>query len=237
MCGRFGIADDAVSMVNAFGIAPSTTIFENMGAGMPRYTVAPPDQIPVIFEKNNRRQAHSMRWGLLPYQTRSINGRSALDENGKSLNTPINARAETIDSKDSFKLSFERRRCLIPASGFYEWKKTNFSKIPHWIHLLNQRWMALAGIYTWWKSPSQEWIPSCTIITTNPNSLMESIHDRMPVILTQGSYDMWLSSGGTNLSELKEILVPYAAKEMSAHPVSTDVNKTVNNRPDLVNPV
>ena len=178
-----------------------------------------------------------MRWGLLPYQTRSINGRSALDENGKSLNTPINARAETIDSKDSFKLSFERRRCLIPASGFYEWKKTNFSKIPHWIHLLNQRWMALAGIYTWWKSPSQEWIPSCTIITTNPNSLMESIHDRMPVILTQGSYDMWLSSGGTNLSELKEILVPYAAKEMSAHPVSTDVNKTVNNRPDLVNPV
>ncbi|MBH74893.1 MAG: hypothetical protein CL896_03760 [Dehalococcoidia bacterium] len=237
MCGRFGIADDAVSMVNAFGIDPSITIFENLGACMPRYNVAPTDQIPVIFEKNNRRQAHSMRWGLLPYQTRSIHGRSALDENGKSLNTPINARAETIDSKDSFKLSFERRRCLIPASGFYEWKKTNFSKIPHWIHLLNQRWMALAGIYTWWKAPSQEWIPSCTIITTNPNSLLESIHDRMPVILTPGSYDMWLSSGGTNLSELKEILVPYAAKEMSAHPVSTDVNKTVNNRPDLVNPV
>ena len=237
MCGRFGIADDAVSMVNAFGIDPSITIFENLGACMPRYNVAPTDQIPVIFEKNNRRQAHSMRWGLLPYQTRSIDGRSALDENGKSLNTPINARAETIDSKDSFKLSFERRRCLIPASGFYEWKKTNFSKIPHWIHLLNQRWMALAGIYTWWKAPSQEWIPSCTIITTNPNSLLESIHDRMPVILTPGSYDMWLSSGGTNLSELKEILVPYAAKEMSAHPVSTDVNKTVNNRPDLVNPV
>ena len=237
MCGRFGIADDALSMVNAFGIDPSITTFENLSACMPRYNVAPTDQIPVIFEKNNQRQTQSMRWGLIPYQTRTIRGRSALDENGKSLNTPINARAETIHSKGSFKLSFEKRRCLIPASGFYEWKKTNFSKIPHWIHLENRPWMALAGIYTWWKSPSQEWIPSCTIITTTPNSLMESIHDRMPVILTEGSYDIWLNSRDPEMSELKEILVPYAAKEMSAHPVSTDVNKTVNNSPYLVNPV
>ena len=166
-----------------------------------------------------------------------MRGRTALDEKGKSINTPINARAETVHSHGSFKRSFEKRRCIVPAGGFYEWKKAGTAKVPHWICLKDGSWMGFAGLYTWWKSPDGQWVPSCTIVTTSPNSLMEPIHDRMPVVLTEGAYDIWLAPENTDLAELKEVLVPYPAHEMRAHTVAPLVNKVDDDGPELIEPI
>ena len=203
---------------------------------MPRYNVAPTDQVPVIYQKNGERQVESMRWGLMPFRTAGMRGRTALDENGKSINTPINARAETVHSNGIFKRSFEMRRCIIPAGGFYEWKGEKGNRTPYWIYLKDDAWMGFAGVYTWWKSPDGEWVPSSTIITTAPNDFMEPIHDRMPVILTPGAYDLWFDLANQDLSELKELLVPYPSPEMRAHPVATLVNKVDNDGADLIRP-
>ena len=221
-------------MRDAFDIATDLRRDVDWKALMPRYNIAPTDQIPVIFEKDGERRVEPMRWGLIPFRAANMRGRSALDEKGKSINTPINARAETVHSHGSFKRSFEKRRCLIQAGGFYEWKRQDGTKLPHWIHLKDRPWMGFAGVYTWWKSPEAEWVPSCTIITTSPNSFMEPIHDRMPVILTEGAYDIWLDPENQDLSELKEVLVPYPAEKMQAHPVARSVNKVENDGPELI---
>jgi putative SOS response-associated peptidase YedK len=201
---------------------------------MPRYNVAPTDQVPVILEKDGVRQTGPMRWGFMPRWTAAMRGRTALGSNGKSINTPINARAETVQSNGMFNRSFEKRRCVIPAGGFYEWTRDGYAKTPHWIDLKDGSWIGLAGLYTWWKSPNGQWVPSCTIVTTSPNSFMEPIHDRMPVILTPGSYDLWLTPEAADQSELKELLVPYPADQMRAHRVSSLVNSPANDGPELM---
>ena len=234
MCGRFGLPGDHTAMKNAFDIPTDTNDHVEWDTLMPRYNIAPTDQIPVIVEKNGQRSVESMRWGLIPFHAADLRGRSVLDTNGKSVNTPINARAETVHSNGIFKHSFKKRRCLIPSGGFYEWKRDGTRKHPQWVHLEDHSWMGFAGLYNWWKSPSADWILSCTIITTIPNSFMEPIHNRMPVILTEGTYDLWLSPDSADLSELKEVLVPYPAGEMQSHPVSDLVNKVDNDGPELM---
>jgi putative SOS response-associated peptidase YedK len=235
MCGRFGLPGDHDAMKLAFDVSTDLQSDIDWAGLMPRYNIAPTDQVPVILERDGSRQAGPMRWGLMPFRTTSMRGRTALGSNGKSLNTPINARAETVQSNGMFKRSFERRRCIIPAGGFYEWKRDGGAKTPYWIGLKDGPWMGFAGLYTWWKSPDGQWVPSCTIITTSPNSFIEPIHDRMPVILTQGSYDLWLSTEATDQSELRELLVPYPADEMQAHRVSSLVNSPANDGPELLN--
>ena len=131
MCGRYGLPGDHPVMLNAFDIKTNLRRDIDWTALMPRYNVAPTDQIPVVFEKDGERQVESMRWGLMPFRTASMRGRTALGENGKPLNTPINARAETAHSNGIFKRSFENRRCIIPAGGFYEWKRTGGAKVPY----------------------------------------------------------------------------------------------------------
>ncbi len=237
MCGRYALPDDHPAMLKAFDIATDLGRDVDWKALMPRYNVAPTDQVPVVFQRDRLRRVEPMRWGLMPFRTVSMRGRMALDAQGKSINTPINARAETVHSHGGFKRSFERRRCIIPAGGFYEWKRVNGGKIPYWIYLRDQPWMAFAGVYTWWKSPDATWVPSCAIITTSPNVFMEPIHDRMPVILTEGAYDAWLNPENPDLSELKEVLVPYPAAEMRGHQVVPLVNKVANDTPELIEPV
>ena len=234
MCGRYGLPDEHPAMVKAFDVKTDLRRDINWKELMPRYNVAPTDQVPVIFEKNGKRLIEPMRWGLVPFRTSSMRGRTALDEKGKSINTPINARAETVHSHGSFKRSFERRRCLVPAGGFYEWRKVGTNKVPYWIYEQSGDWMGFAGLYTWWKSPEGQWVPSCTIITTSPNSFIEPIHDRMPVILTPGAYDIWLDRDKKDLADLKEVLVPYPAHEMAAHAVAPLVNKVDNDGPELI---
>ena len=234
MCGRYGLPDDHPAMVDAFDIKTDLRRDVDWKSLMPRYNIAPTDQVPVIFQKDGGRMVEPMRWGLMPFRTSSMRGRTALDDRGKSINTPINARAETVHSHGMFKRSFERRRCLIPAVGFYEWHGAKGDRTPYWVHLKDGGWMGFAGLYTWWKSPESQWIPSCTIVTTAPNSFMEPIHDRMPVILTEGAYDTWLDPQNVDLAELKEVLVPYPSAEMQARRVGTLVNKVDNDGPELL---
>ena len=234
MCGRYGLPDHHPAMAEAFEARAGGGPDVDWDSVMPRYNVAPTDQVPVVYQKNGGRLVEPMRWGLVPYRTAGMRGRTALDDKGRSIRTPINARAETVHSHGSFKRSFERRRCVIPAGGYYEWKRGNGVNVPHWISLADGSWMGFAGLYTWWKSPAGEWVPSCVIITTSPNSLVERIHDRMPVVLTRGAYDLWLDPSNDDLSELKEVLVPYPPGGMRAHAVSSMVNKVANDGPDLI---
>ena len=236
MCGRYGLPDDHQLMLDAFDIKTDLRQDIDWQSLMPRYNVAPTDQVPVVLHKDGDRVLESMRWGLIPFRTSNMRGRTAINEEGKSINTPINARAETVHTNGIFRRSFERRRCIIPAGGFYEWKKAGGSKLPHWIYLRDKRWMGFAGLYTWWKSPEGQWVPSCTIITTSPNGFMESIHDRMPVILTEGAYDTWLDPENEDFSELKKVLVPYPSLEMAMHEVATVVNKVANDGAELIQP-
>ncbi len=237
MCGRYGLPEDHPAMLKAFDVRPDLGRDIDWAALMPRYNVAPTDQVPVVRIKDGERRIESMRWGLIPFKAAGRRGRTALDAKGKSIFTPINAKAETVHSHGLFKRSFEKRRCVIPAGGFYEWQKQGDVKVPHWIYLSDERWMGFAGLYSYWKSPEGEWIPSCTIATTTPNSFIEPIHDRMPVILTEGAYASWMDPENNDVSELKELLVPYAAHEMRAHQVGQMVNKVDNDGPKLIEPV
>ncbi len=237
MCGRFSIPDNQCAMMKTFDIESDIGNDTDWTDLMPMYNVAPTDQIPVIYVKDDKRCVREMRWGLIPIRTANIRGKVALNDMGKSINTPINARAETVHSLKSFKRSFEKRRCLIPAGGFYEWRKWHGLRLPYWISLIDRSWLGFAGVYNWWKSPDGEWVPSCTIITTVPNDVMRPIHDRMPVILTESAYDRWLDPENLDLLDLKKVLLPYPGKEMQLHPVSDLVNKPKNNGPGLIEPL
>ena len=138
----------------------------------------------------------------------------------------INARAETIEEKPSYRLPFKKHRCLIPADAFYEWKGQGKNKQPHLIKLIGGKLFAFAGLYSTWRSPDGTVIPSCTIITTEPNELVAKIHHRMPVIMAEESYDKWLTPGEGK--ELKELLLPFPASEMESFPVSMAVNNVRN---------
>jgi len=151
----------------------------------------------------------------------------------------INARAETLTEKPSFRTAFRRRRCLIPADGFFEWKVEpgRKTKTPMYIRLKSGKPFALAGLWERWDSPDGSTIFSCTIITTQPNELMQVIHNRMPVILPPQAYPLWLDPAEPPLPKLTELLQPYPAAEMTSYPVSTIVNSPDNDLPATIEPV
>jgi len=151
----------------------------------------------------------------------------------------INARAETLVEKPAFRAAFRRRRCLILADGFYEWRQEPDTKrkTPMYIRLQSGKVFAFAGLWEDWHAPDGSEILSCTIITSPPNALMQEIHNRMPVILPKESISLWLDPGEPNLHELQELLQPYPEQEMEAFPVSTAVNSPANESPELILPV
>lgn len=149
----------------------------------------------------------------------------------------INARAETVDEKPSFKHNLQRKRCLVVADGFYEWKKEGSTKRPHRITLKSNELFGFAGLWDTWNSPTGDSINSCSIITTTPNELMAEIHDRMPVILSRDSELVWLDQSVVESHFLKSLLVPYPADLMIAYEVSTLVNSPKNNGPECLVPV
>jgi putative SOS response-associated peptidase YedK len=169
------------------------------------------------------------KWGLIPSWSKdpAIGDRM------------INARAETLAEKASFRNAYRRRRCLILADGFYEWKQNPDmkSKQPVYIRLKNNQPFAFAGLWEIWKSPEGSEVRSCTIITTEPNSLLEPIHNRMPVILPPDMYNRWLATEDQQPAQLNELLIPYPAAEMIAFPVSRQVNSPQAESPDLIQPV
>jgi putative SOS response-associated peptidase YedK len=191
----------------------------------PRYNSAPSQDLAVISNLNPG-ELSFYRWGLIPSWAKD-----------KSIgNKLINARAETILEKPSFKNSLKHKRCLVLSDGFYEWKSiAKKEKIPSRITLQNNRLFAMAGIWDSWKDETGAMINSFAIITTTPNKLMENIHNRMPVILEQKDEKQWLNENDTTV--LFSLLKPYPELEMTAYPVSKLVNSPSNDSPDVMNPV
>jgi len=218
MCGRYvfnpGKPDD---FYNRFDVEDRSTKLQD------NYNVAPGQLMPTIT-RNSPNTVTLMKWGLTPGW---MKGRSG----------PINARSETILEKPMFKHSFLNKRCLIPTSGFYEWKKTKDGKVPFYIHLKNDELFSFAGIYESHEDAGGKLHFTYVIITTNPNKLMKDIHDRMPVIISKENEDLWLDNEGKDTEPLLNLLKPYKASDMEAYPVSTRVNTPINNSHDLLTKV
>jgi len=213
MCGRFTLRHPR--RIRSWGI-PEPDLFEVQ----PRFNIAPSQKILAITA--NELRLHSFDWGLVPSWSKEATGF-------------INARAETLADKPSFTESFLRRRCLIPADGFFEWKRCGSDKQPYYFQLKDESLFAFAGIWDVWQYGELR-VLSCAIITTTPNELLSSIHDRMPVMLQPESHDVWLNSR-TPVSELKRMLNPFPAEEMKSHPVGSDVNYVKIDAEHLVLPV
>lgn len=220
MCGRFTMTLDLEEIKRFFRIAEASQDYP------PSYNTAPGREIPVILTEDVRRLSLS-RWGLVPSW--------AKDQSiGNKL---INARAETLLEKPSFRKAFKYRRCIIPADSFFEWDKKGKVKQPYRILRQDNQPLALAGLWEIWTSPSGNLLHSCTIITVPANSLLEPIHDRMPAILSQEETDLWLDPLLQNPLDLISLLKPYPDGELHMYPVSNLVNSPQNNTPQVIAPL
>ena len=218
MCGRFTLSQPINAIASAFNIAQIPPL-------EPRYNIAPTQLIPSILSApGGEKQLQMLRWGLIPSWAKD-------DKISAKL---INARAETVSEKPSFKAAFKRRRCLIIADGFYEWQRQEKKKQPYYFRLQNAQLFAFAGLWEQWKSPDEDIINSCTILTTEANDLLRPIHDRMPVILESKNYELWLDSEAQQ-TQLQQLLRPYQADLMTSCTVSTKVNNPKNNTPECIN--
>jgi putative SOS response-associated peptidase YedK len=186
----------------------------------PRYNIAPTQPVPVIRQhpKEPIRQITLMKWGLIAHGSKSASDAART----------INARSETAATKPAFRDPLKFRRCLIPADGFYEWKRTGKAKQPYCFEVTEGELFAFAGLWDGWKNAEGQWIKTCSILTTVPNALTATVHDRMPVILDRESYDLWLDPGMQNVAAISELLKPYDAKSMRCYPVSSRVNHVAN---------
>lgn len=222
MCGRFTLTADTKKLAEAFAE------FEPPEELVPRYNVAPSQPVAVAAN-NGRHKIEYFQWGLIP----------AWAKDPKIGYRMINARAETLAEKPSFRNAYKRRRCLVLSDGFYEWRKTPDAKTktPMYIRLASGEPFAFAGLWESWQSKDASTILSCTIITTTPNELLAQIHNRMPVILPPATYSQWLDPAERNPDELSNLLKPYPAEQMAAYEVSTLVNNPRNDAPGCIEPV
>lgn len=218
MCGRYVTPEQAA--IERYWKVKGRGIAEPLRA---RYNAAPTLLLPIIRGGEDRELA-ALKWGLIPPWAKDL-------KEGAHMN---NARGETVSEKPSFRAAFKRRRCLVPMSGFYEWKATAAGKIPHYFSMINAEQFAAAGIWEHWKGPDGQVIESYAIITTDANEIMAPVHDRMPVILPAEAIDAWLDPDYEDTTGLKELLVPYPADEMQERAVSTRVNSSRNEGPDLL---
>lgn len=221
MCGRYQLKTDAQRLREQFTADPDCEL-------TPNYNVAPSHSVAVVREipEQKARILSKMRWGLVPHWAKDL----AI---GYKM---INARSETVLEKPGFREAFKHRRCLIPADGFYEWKKEGKAKQPFHFGMADDSVFAFAGIWEQWKSPEGKYIESCSILTTTPNKLVEDVHDRMPVILPRRHYGTWLTAPATEAKNLADLLVPYEPDQMRRFAVSPLVNSVKNNSPECCLP-
>ena len=221
MCGRFALKTPPRSIQQHFDIPETIDL-------SPRYNIAPSQDIVVIRHLSGKdyRQLDMLRWGLIPGWAKDM----------KISYRMINARAETLAQKPSFSAAFKKRRCLIAADGFYEWRHLGKTKQPYFVHMKNGAVFGFAGLWESWTSPGGSIVESCTIITTSANDLVRKIHDRMPVILHPQKYAAWLNQESWENS-LLPLLVPYPASEMESYRVSSEVNNPKNNIPACLQPL
>lgn len=200
MCGRYRLSRSKQIIEEEFGTHPWDDEWS------PRYNIAPNQPVPVVREhtKEPVRQLSLMRWGLIPRWAKD----PAIAQN------TINAKSETAATKAAFRDPLKFRRCLIPADGFYEWKRTGTSKQPFCFEVCEGELFAFAGLWDGWKDSSGQWVETCSILTSTPNAVTSAIHNRMPVILGSESYDLWLDPGMQNVAAVSELLKPYEARLM-----------------------
>lgn len=218
MCGRFTLITEPEKILGRFRIQQMHFDLQ------PRYNIAPGQMIPAIIEDRRQRKIGQLKWGLVPSW--------AQDE--KIGYKMINARAETLTEKPAFRRLFERKRCLIPADGFYEWQQRKSGKQPMRIMMKSGELFAFAGLFDTWIKPDGQKVHSCTIITTKPNEVVADIHDRMPVILREEDEAMWLDREKYDAELLRSLLIPYDPEEMRAYPVPTLVGNPKNDVPDCI---
>ncbi len=190
----------------------------------PSYNVAPTQKVVAVRQSHGEREAVQMKWGLLPFWAKDESQAARM----------INARCESIGEKPAFRSAFRSRRCLIPASGFYEWQKLGGEKLPYHFSLKDKDLFAFAGLWEQWRNANREVVETCTIITTEPNELLANFHNRMPVILHSDSYREWLDDETRDVSLLKELLRPYPAEDMIHWPVGKAVGSVRNQGPELM---
>ncbi len=220
MCGRFSFTMDTEELQEAFPWVDFGPVVHQ------RYNIAPSQNVHVV-PNDGEKKAQMFRWGLIP----------SWAKDPKIGYRMINARSETLAEKPSFRNAYRKQRCLVPASGFYEWKKEGKAKAPFYIRMKSTKPFAFAGLWERWQNPARETIFSFAIITTAANKLLDPIHQRMPAILQPKDYEFWLDSNNQADVELKKLLLPFPSDEMEAYRVSSLVNSPKNDSPDCLKPM
>ena len=220
MCGRYTFFSPRESVTRLFDTPVPTPVEA-------RHNIAPTQFVPVIrLDSQGQRQLVMLHWGLVPSWARD-----------KAIgNRMINARAETLAEKPSFKRAFAHRRCLVLASGFYEWRKQDGAKQPYFISRKDSEPIAMAGLWESWRNDDEP-LESCTIITTEANDFMQALHNRMPAMLAPEECGRWLNSEHVGMAEAADLLRPLSDDALQAWPVSTRVNSPRNEGAELLDPV
>ena len=220
MCGRFVMKTEPGQLAEFFGLAA--------GLELPaRYNIAPTQVVAAVLPEGGKRVFKLLRWGLIPSWAKDI-------EIGSRL---INARAETVFEKPAFRAAVRRRRCLVPADGFYEWGVVGDRKQPFFICMREKNLFAIAAIWEHWESPDGSQIDSCALLTTEANALMRSFHHRMPVILERGDFERWLDPAVEKKEMLEDLLAPYPAERMTFYPLGRLVDNPRNDLPACMAPL
>ena len=222
MCGRYNLITDSETLIDFFDI--DQVLFDPAELGE-RYNIAPSQNVPIIRNSGQGNEMLLARWGLVPHWSREA----------KTKYATINVRAETVAEKPTYRDAFRRKRCLIPASGFYEWRRDADGKTPHHIKLPGNSLIAFAGLWDHWQK-QDEGFDSCAIIVTEASLAMRPIHARMPVILNPAQYNSWLNATRYDRARLESMLVPYAGA-LEINRISRLVNSPKNDGPDIVKPV
>lgn len=218
MCGRFALKTPPIELITRFGL-------EECADFAPRYNIPPGTDIPVIRQSpEGKRVLHLLRWGLVPHWAKD-------PSIGAKLN---NARGESVAEKPSFRDAYKRRRCLIPMSGFFEWKAEGKIKQPYYISAKSGEPLAMGGLWESWKAPDGSILRTVCVVTTSPNAVMAPIHDRMPVIVAPENWRSWLSGMPDDISGM---ITPYRDGELQAWPVSRRVSKTQDDDMELIEPI
>lgn len=220
MCGRYTLHVPTRALMDLFDLPEVPDL-------LPRYNVAPSQEVPVVRQPGETRELTLLRWGLIPFWSKDPKGGP----------TPINARADSASEKPAFRQAFRRHRCLLPADGFYEWKKEGTKKQPVLFRMRDEGPFAFAGLWDRWEGPDGQIIQSCTLLTTEPNALVAPVHDRMPVILPPEAYALWLDPTETDPARVQPLLRPYPAEAMTATLVGPRVNSPREDDPALIAPV
>jgi putative SOS response-associated peptidase YedK len=224
VCGRARLSSDVSEIKLVFSIPPHRPT-PNVPAN---WNLAPTEDSPIVRwdAKAGDRSLDPMRWGLVPCWAKDL----------KIGYSTINAKAEGIDARPTFREAFRRRRCLVPLDAFYEWKKLGRERQPYAVARADRRLLAMAGLWENWRSPAGEWVRSFTIVTTGANALLAPLHDRMPVILDPEAWPLWLGEELADTDRLKALLMPYPAERMTIWPVDKRVGNVNNKEPALIEP-